>query len=699
MFSRLISLSLFLTGTVAVSNAKTSLTLLYQNNLNQTDDINHVGFIVLDPHNRRDAPAACQAIGETLVPQSLIKAHKTDFLQPLSYHTYAGRAKDIQLYYVDNGVLEVAQKSGGLNIKQFPLHLTSLPVLCTQSSKESQPDTAVATASNRIQVKSSGNTYNGFRNQKSFRFLGIRYADKPERWTYPKQYSLTGQVLDATKYAPKCPQFGSGEEDCLFLNIQTPYIPLQGKKKDLRPVLFWIHGGGFVGGSNSDRDTDGGNLASREDIVTVTITYRLGTFGFLAVPGKLKGNFGVADQVTALEVRFNWLYRFLSHADSAKWTIKNIASFGGDPNQITIVGDSAGAASVRLMLGSPKTIGKFQGALALANPGGGVNLGRNGTYATAFSSYATIAESYEEFGKKLFVEKGCNQSTVDAQIACLRKVDALTLSTGTVAQKLVQDGVYINRKEINVVKKDGSTAHVPVIFAVTSNEGASIGSNYPKSPVTTELAGIQASLGISQSFAQSIIDSRLFPLYNTGNITFDSFNISQRVATDSDFRCVDQATAYAGGVSGVFKDSYFVEFTRSTGGYDPSGLGGPPVTPGYPNGNPNLPYFRLHSSVVPWVTGNLHVIRDAPDLWSVQLQVAYFGSYFRTGNPNPKESYLEVRGYSKPIEAIRKTGPWKSIQNKQGPTRRLDWPSVQSPFAEQDQCRFLNYPTSYYFEK
>jgi carboxylesterase type B len=90
------------------------------------------------------------------------------------------------------------------------------------------------------------------------------------------------------------------------LNIQTPYIPKAGSNKDLRPVLFWIHGGGFEGGTGADRVSDGGHLASREDIVVVSFNYRLGTLGFLAIPGTdIRGNYGIADQIVALDVSYH----------------------------------------------------------------------------------------------------------------------------------------------------------------------------------------------------------------------------------------------------------------------------------------------------------------------------------------------------------------------------------------------------------
>lgn len=331
--------------------------------------------------------------------------------------------------------------------------------------------------------------------------------------------------------------------------------------------------------------------------------------------------------------------------------------------------------------------------------GGGVDLGLESNYATSYSSYITVPESYALAGQNLFQAAGCTQTALQAQIACLASVDALTLSNfSIVADKVVQDGHYVNTKELNVVNKNGSTAHVPVMFGNCENEGASIGATYPKLPVTTELEGIEAALGISEHYAKAIIDSGLFPYYDTGNITLDSFNVSQRVATDNNFLCVDQATMYAGAKSGAFESAYFFRFTRTIGGYDQNGLGGAPVTPGYPNGNPNLPYFRFHSSDVPWVTGNLETIRDAADLWSVQLQVGYFGEYIRSGQPNPEEEYLKIRGYTRVLDTMRKTGPWEKISSDEGPIRELDWPSVPSKFVELEQCRWLNYSISYYLD-
>ena len=292
-------------------NAKTSLTLLYQNNLNASDSGNHVGAILLDPMRQRDAREACQAIGESLLSRRTIDEHWDDFSHMFAYLSYSRVGGQHEKAYISDGVISLGNSrertyshSAGRDVE--------LPVLCTQTSTGD-----VGSSSNKeILVRSGGNSYIGYRDQKSFRFLGIPYADAPERFEYAKLYSGHSDTIQATAYGPQCLQGGGGSEDCLFLNIQTPYIPKSGNKKGLKPVLFWIYGGGFTGGSSSDPLTDGGNLASREDIVVVSFNYRLSTLGFFAVPGTdIKGNYGISDQVVALEVRVACLFSIVADTD------------------------------------------------------------------------------------------------------------------------------------------------------------------------------------------------------------------------------------------------------------------------------------------------------------------------------------------------------------------------------------------------
>jgi hypothetical protein len=287
------------------TNSASSLTLLYQNNLNLTDDANHIGAILLDPMPAASAALSCSAVHESLLTEAAIQAHANDFYYTLSYLAFKGRAPANGQYLIANG-MTVSQSSVQGQVMFQSANTASnamLPVLCTQSDTSNTSDNAKATATNQIMVGAAGNTYVGFRNQKSFRFQGIRFAPQPSRWEYSTPYAATGLTLNATQYGPQCIQiYSGGSEDCLFLNIQTPYIPKAGSVKDLRPVYFWIHGGGFTGGNGIADNSDGGNMASREDIVTVQIQYRLSTLGFLAVPGtNVTGNYGIQDQNLALK--------------------------------------------------------------------------------------------------------------------------------------------------------------------------------------------------------------------------------------------------------------------------------------------------------------------------------------------------------------------------------------------------------------
>jgi hypothetical protein len=250
-------------------------------------------------------------------------------------------------------------------------------------------------------------------------------------------------------------------------------------------------------------------------------------------------------------------------------------------------------------------------------------------------------------------------------------VPAATLSSfGNVARYVVQDGTIVNTEQLDVSNKNGSAAFVPTMFGTCHDDGASIGAVYPSTPVTSEVEGIAESLQISLSEAQDIINSGLFPFYSTGNLTLDAFNVSARVSTDRGFRCIDQATMYAGALSGAFPATYSYIQDRTLGGYDPNNLGGPPATAGFPNGNPNLPYFRFHSGATsPFIFGNLAPIRDPEDLWAAQLNSGYFAAFVKTGNPNPDTRYLQKRGYGIVLGAVEETGRWASIRGADGPTR------------------------------
>jgi para-nitrobenzyl esterase len=187
-------------------------------------------------------------------------------------------------------------------------------------------------------------------------FKGIPYALPPTgelRWSMPKPAAAWSSTLDATRYRSPCPQaerYGipesSDNEDCLYLNVTAPERkPWFGRK---RAVIVWIHGGAFVGGSSALYPLD--TLAKSGDVVVVSMNYRLGVFGFAAHPAfeaDHNGGYGLEDQRAAL-----------------RWVKQNIAAFGGDPNNITVAGESAGAAGVCMHVIAPdETRGLFQKAI------------------------------------------------------------------------------------------------------------------------------------------------------------------------------------------------------------------------------------------------------------------------------------------------------------------------------------------------
>jgi len=204
-----------------------------------------------------------------------------------------------------------------------------------------------------------GVVYSNQQDQRSHAYLGIPYAKQPVadlRWKAPEPLdSLDGNPFAATKFGRECVQPSpelsgySGSEECLFLNV---YRPTDHTKTAL-PVMVWIPGGGFIVGSGSEPVMNGTALAN-QDVILVTMNYRLGSLGFLRYQGKdaaIDGNFAILDQQLAMQ-----------------WVKDNIESFGGDPGQITLFGESAGSMSTGLHLFSvPKSNDLFRAAIMESN--------------------------------------------------------------------------------------------------------------------------------------------------------------------------------------------------------------------------------------------------------------------------------------------------------------------------------------------
>jgi carboxylesterase type B len=663
------------------SSLGSSVSILFQNNLNFTDDANHIGILLLDPMNQNAAAAACHALNESLLPRQSIASHASDVVPQLRYLSYAGKVPSNQRFWIADGVVSAASGEA-LTVTTAPSS-SVFPVLCSQSARGTIDTNSAASSPNMISTSPSlhpqKNTFVGFRNLKSFRFLGIPYSNTVQRFKHSTVNSATSTSFDATNFGPECFQTGTGNmnEQCLFLNIYTPFLPSASTKtSDLKPVLVSIHGGAFTNGAGSDPTMDGGNLASRGDIVQVTINYRLSSVGFLALPNSsLTGNYGLGDQVTALE-----------------WVQQNIHVFGGDPSRVAIWGQSAGAASVRALMASPKSIGKFSAAIPTSNLAGF-------DYATTYSQYLTIDQEAVVAANDIVELTNCTSDDVTTVVDCLTNVDASTLvNLATVARYVVVDHNLILSDGLQVTGK-GPIAKVPVLLGTTADDGAAF-IGFPSEGQSLESA-IEAIL--PENLTQAVIASGLFPMPNTGNTTLDIFNVTARIATDVIFRCLDQATVFSAVKHNIWDNVWYYQFDRSwqTPGFDPNfPVCDAPITPQFPNGDPNLPYFKCHSGDLYFEFGSLaqfgFPFRDANDWAITKIVMDYWTSFVRTHDPNPDIGFLEARGYESTIEVVKETGHWDSVTKTRNTLRRLNVTPRQDGFLEVQQCEVLTLPLSFY---
>jgi para-nitrobenzyl esterase len=298
-------------------------------------------------------------------------------------------------------------------------------------------------------------------------FLGIPFAQPPtgeRRWRAPEPAAPWSTPFEATHFGRMCPQkdFRGGEpvedtsEDCLSLNVWTPRLQPQTPA----PVMVYIHGGGFTMGASSQELYDGYALA-RTGVVVVSMNYRLGVLGFLGhpalsaeTPAGGSGNYGLMDQRLALE-----------------WVRDNVARFGGDPANVTLFGESAGAISACLQLVSPAAQGLFHRLIAESGTCyvSGLPLHDPGTPGQE--------DSAEERGVRLARDLGCTEGDV---AACLRtRTPAQLLAASGVALDLLEphvgfapvtDGVVVPRAPAELLAA-GQYPRMPVLLGSNKDEG------------------------------------------------------------------------------------------------------------------------------------------------------------------------------------------------------------------------------------
>lgn len=327
-------------------------------------------------------------------------------------------------------------------------------------------------------------------------FRGVPYAAPPtgwRRWRPPAEAPRWRGTRDATRFGAACHQpvargesIYAGEEptmseDCLFLNVWAP--------QDVRnaPVFVWIHGGALSTGAGSEPMYDGARMAAAQGLVVVTINYRLGVLGYMAHPElsaesrrNVSGNYGLLDQIAALQ-----------------WVHDNIAAFGGDPGNVTIAGESAGALSVMYLMASPQARGLFHRAIAqsaymISTPE--LRSRRHGDFAA------------EAVGVWLQAQLGA------ASLADLRAMDAQTLTTSALSRGYAPfgtiDGEVLSEQLVDVFDR-GQQAPVPLLAGFNQGEIRSLRFLLPPQPPTDPAVYEQAIHERYGEFAEAFL--QLYP--------------------------------------------------------------------------------------------------------------------------------------------------------------------------------------------
>lgn len=300
-------------------------------------------------------------------------------------------------------------------------------------------------------------------------FKGIRYATAG-RWEYPKQVTSWEGIYDATQYGSCCYQprafyneeankkkyfyyneFRKGEtyhysEDCLFLNV---FVPESAKPGDDLPVLVSIHGGSFTGGCGHEKQFDG-PAWPQKGVIGVTINYRLGPLGFLCLPeleseaGKT-GNYGLYDQLVAL-----------------KWVKDNIAAFGGNPDNVTVMGQSAGAMSIQLHCLTPLASGLFSKAVMCSGSG-----------VSRLMSFAPAQKHYD-FWHAVMQKAGCRdlaefRAVSPEMLFKAWEIAKKEIKGGGVAAFPCRDGELVTGNGVDALKA-GKQLQIPYLCGSTSED-------------------------------------------------------------------------------------------------------------------------------------------------------------------------------------------------------------------------------------
>ena len=419
-------------------------------------------------------------------------------------------------------------------------------------------------------------------------YRGIPFAAPPVgdlRWRAPQPAAKWDGVKLATKFASGPIQAWGApagkSEDCLYLNVWTPMK----SASDRIPVLVWIYGGGFNGGSTSEPVYSGERLA-KKGVVLVSIAYRVGQLGFMAhpelsdeSPNHVSGNYGLLDMIAGLQ-----------------WIQKNIAAFGGDQNKVTIFGESAGGIAVSMLCASPLAKGLFHGAIS--ESGGSFGPPRPNTFPGENLKRLPDAERAGE---------AYAESAGVSSIAELRKIDAGKLPAIRGLAWPIIDGCVIPDDQYKLYEA-GKFNDTPILVGYNSDEGASF--SPPKTPADY-ITGTKTRYG---KFADDLlkaypVDSNMVP------------KTARDLARDAAFGWHTWSWARLQSKIGKSK-AYLYYFDQH---------------PDYPEGSPRARYGSPHGQEVAYVFNHLDASNPQTtktDLSISEAMATYWTNFAKYGNPN-----------------------------------------------------------------